>query len=289
MPDESRADVQSGDEPILGHTELGSSEGQPDSLQLGPDTTEKQSVQDTSSESEQLGGDSLEKPTQTEETFTTDQYKELQGQFTKVSQSASDLEKIVAKFGGMDNVLQHMEFLSGNERFGDWLKGERQRELTGGEPGSELDEETKKALGIVENVADERINRAIHDRVDPLAEQLKGMLLEKTMGLMDDKHGDSWRKYGEDMKELSTSLPQSVQDNPSVKDMEALYYRALSETGDIEKVMRAKYEANLQDKKSKSIIPPGAPQSIAPKKSTNMAEALGNAEKLLGKTLDGNF
>ena len=96
---------------------------------------------------------------------------------------------------------------------------------------------------------------------------------------MDEKYGDSWHDMKEKMSELSEDLSERVQDNPTFKDVEALYFRALVEENKMDSYAAKQYESKLKNKQAKSSTKPASPGESTPSVIKNMMDAYSLAKQ----------
>jgi len=178
-------------------------------------------------------------------------YKSIQGEYTKVNEGM----KMLSQYGTPEQIGQWAGYLQNNPRFADWVKQEQGRNAMGINEG-ELDEDQQKAMNVVQNIVqqtvDTRLKELHKQEIEPLADKYKEDSLDKIWGKMDEKYGIEWRDLKDDMGDLSEDLPSKVADNPSLKNVEALYFQALAEAGKLDAYAAKKYEASLKEKQKKS-------------------------------------
>lgn len=210
-------------------------------------------------------------------------YKSLQGEYTKGQQSSKALSDSLAPYGGPEKMAQWAQYLSKNQSFANWVKSEQQKQSLGtqGDPNSEVDEDTQKALGIVNRVATQTVDRLYQDKVAPIENALKQERLEDNMSKMDeDPVYSNWRDYQDQMADIAETLPASMQDNPSQKDLQNIYWMAVRDSGNFEAVMQKSYEKMLKSKQSKSSEVPGTNSARgAHKKALTVTEAFEQAKR----------
>ncbi|MDE2015952.1 MAG: hypothetical protein KGJ89_05000 [Patescibacteria group bacterium] len=208
-------------------------------------------------------------------------YKELQAEFTRRNQSYSELEKTFSPYGGHEQVQQWLQYLQGNPRFAEWVKTEQERSILG-IPSQDMDDDTRKALEVVNNVTKAQIDEAMRQKVEPLADHYKEQIIENSMGQMDAKY-PGWRDMQDVMADLSDNLPPDRQDSPTLEDFESLYATALIKTGKIRDFGKQVYERDLQARKKMSIEKPSsATGNMSPGKINNMTEAWLAAKRQMG-------
>jgi hypothetical protein len=210
-------------------------------------------------------------------------YKSLQGEFSKKTDALKAAEEQFGKYGGADKVLEWVGYLDGNAEFAKWVQSQQDEKLYG-QDKSQFDDETRQAMELVERIADEKIAEAMRLRVDPLANSYKSRLLQESFKTMDGKY-DDWREMEGPMEVLSHTLPPDVADNPSVSDLEALYFRALAQEGKLEDYGRKVYERNLTALKTKNTDKTTASGASGGRKPSNtIAEGFAAAKKSLKLT-----
>src|SRR5512139_3162289 len=190
-------------------------------------------------------------------------YKSLQGEYTKVQQAIKKLEK----YGGPDQIAQWADYLQNNPRFAEWVQKEQMAKSTGLDD-AEMDDATKKAYETVRKIADTatdmKVRQVLQNEIAPLAEAHKQLILEKHFSTMDDKYGKEWNEMRDMMSELSEELSQRAQNNPTIDDIEDLYFKALRKSGKFDAFAAKQYQKKLTDKKAKSTDKPGSPAPSAP-------------------------
>lgn len=208
-------------------------------------------------------------------------YKSLQTEFNDRNvelKTAHDSLKALEQYGGVEGITKWAEWLSNNERFGEFLKAEKQGKILG-TSGEEVTDETRKAMDVVEKIATEKaqqiVQEAMNTQVTPMAESYKQRLLDENFKAMDGKYGDNWHEFKSTMTELAGQmLSQEVQDNPTFEDIERLYFSAALKDGKMEEMQAKAYEKRLKGTKSKSTGKPG-PASTAGEQppATSIAQA----------------
>ena len=260
-------------EPLEGGTGLGNGESGDDARQTGGEPGSATELPEgmTAETLKELGyiPDTDYKSLQSEFSKKTDEYKESRGQFDR--------------FGGQAQVYQWIDYLDGNPKFAEWVKSQQEENLYG-QPASEFDADTKQAMELVERIVDERIQGAMKTQVAPLADSYKSRLLQETFKTMDGKFPE-WRAVEGTMESLSHGLPPEVADNPSVTDLEALYFRALAEEGKLVDFGKREYERTLEALKNTNTEKPtagGSKQGYT--KSNSIAEAFAAGKRKLKLT-----
>lgn len=208
-------------------------------------------------------------------------YKELQREFGKRNEEYKGVTEKFTPYGGVQQIEKWVNYLASNPRFNEWLEGEKSRSSLG-VPTEGIDEDTQKALQIVKSVAEAQINKAMKEKVEPLAEHYRERLLNENINKMDTTHGKEWRDMKDTMLDLAKTLPKENQNNPTFDDFEDLYYKALRKTGKIESYMATSYQRKLEGKKKLSTDKPqpsAGATSIG--KSMSVAEAFEMAKRSL--------
>ena len=206
-------------------------------------------------------------------------YKSIQGEYTKVNEGM----KMLSQYGTPEQISQWAGYLQNNPRFADWVKQEQGRNAMGINEG-ELDEDQQKAMNVVQNIVQQTVEVRLRElekqKIEPLANKYKDDTLDRIWGDMDKKYGDGWRDFQEAMGDLSEDLPDKIHDNPSFKNIEALYFQALAEAGKLDAYAAKKYETNLKEKKSKSTGEKPTDHSGSQKtKYSSMSEAFEAAKR----------
>ena len=207
-------------------------------------------------------------------------YKELQREFGARNEQIKSFEGKLSPFGGADQMVRWAEYLSKNPRFNEWIEQEKQRQILGTE-GQEIDDETKKAVSVVEKIANQKIQAAMNEQVTPLANEYKARMLKENMTRLDEKYGIEWREAQNDMAEIAKNLPPAIQDNPSFEDLADLYVVALRRTGKLEEAGKRQYEKMIREKQAKTTDKPAtAPVTIGEVRS--MRDAFEAAKRMAG-------
>lgn len=211
-------------------------------------------------------------------------YKELQRTFGTKSEEMKSLEGQLAPFGGIEQIVNSLTYLTNSDSFKDWAKTEQQRATLGDNYGlsedGKIDPETQKAIDIVKRIVDQRVDSAMKSQVEPLADSYKQRLLSENMKTMDGKYGNEWRELQDEMASLADNLPETIQDNPTLGDLEDLYWKALRSSGKIESMQAKMYEKNLATKKSQSQEKPkSSAGTIQQKRATTMMQAFQMAKE----------
>lgn len=202
-------------------------------------------------------------------------YKDLQSDYSKRTDADKAFQNQFNNFGGVESAIEMLSHLQGNENFASWLKSEQETRLYG-QPADEISTEQKEAMDLVGKIAQQKIDEAMRSQVDPLANSYKEGLLKENMKAMSEKYPD-WTSMKDTMFTLAESLPESVQDNPSLKDLESLYIRSLVETGNIVDFGKNLYEKDLQSAKSMNVSKPTTARQGAVGQAKTMKEAFAMA------------
>ena len=205
-------------------------------------------------------------------------YKSLQSEYTKAQEAVKKLEK----YGGPDQLVQWADYLSNNQEFANWVQSQQNKNILGVKE-DEMDDATKQALDTVRKLSRAEAEAIVRDvmkkEIAPLSEGYKQQIIEKHFETMDTKYGKEWHEMRDTMSELSSELPQNVQDRPTYEDMEDLYFKALRKTGKMETYAKKMYAKELESKKSKATERPSqAPQS-GDKQYSSIQEAFAAAKR----------
>lgn len=183
-------------------------------------------------------------------------FKSLQTKLTKRTEGYNKLKEQFDVYGGADQAAQWLSYLADNEDFAKWVKEQQGRKTLGVKGDEGLDEDTQKAMEIVRKLAREEAERV----VAPLTQAQSKSHINEVMGQMDTKY-PGWQEYKETMGELAENFPESVQNKPSLRDLESLYFLALNETGKMDDYASKMYEKKLQSMKNKTIEKPAPSQT----------------------------
>ena len=208
-------------------------------------------------------------------------YQELQREFGERNEAFKTLEGQFTPYGGVDKLLETAHYLQGNPRFQEWAKEEQERSYYG-DTQQDLTDENRQAVEIVERIVNQRVEQALKDRVAPLENGYKEKSLAENFGKMDGIYGSDWREQQNSMTKLAESLPKSVQDNPSLEDIQDLYWNSLRRdgSGKFEAMQAKMYQKKLESTKSKSTEKPSSvPTGRLGQKISSMAEAFNVAKE----------
>ncbi len=213
-------------------------------------------------------------------------YKSLQGEYTKGQQTMKELNDSLAPYGGQEQILQWAQYLNSNASFAKWVQSEQQKRALGtqGDPESEVDPETQKALDIVERVAGQKADQMYQEKVAPIENAMKQERLAENMSLMDkDPAYADWRDFQDQMADIAETLPEGMQDNPSLDDIQNLYWMAVRKSGNMDAVMSKSYGKMLKSKQSKSTERPATQSNQGSlRKAMSVTEAFEQAKRGTG-------
>ena len=182
-----------------------------------------------------------------------DSYKSLQTEYGKNNESLNDLMGKFEKFGGVDQLLQWADYLDTNEDFAKWVEGQNnQNEVN----LDNYDDETKKAIELVQKMSQAEVQKALQNEVAPLREHLIEQQLQANVEILEDKYGDSFNELRDTMSKLSRDLPDSIQDSASIEVLEDLYWKAMRTSGKFDDYAAKVYQAKLEKVKAQSTEKP---------------------------------
>lgn len=181
-------------------------------------------------------------------------YKSLQTELGKRTEAFNEIEAKFQRYGGTDRILELADYLDNNESFADWVKGQQQANILGADI-DDIDEDTKRAMDIVQGMSKAEINKMYQEKIAPLENHLKEQQLQVNVDAMSKKY-ENFNDMRETMAELAKNLPEHIQDNPSFEDMEDLYWKAVRVSGKIEEIAAKAYEAKLEKAKKQSMDTP---------------------------------
>jgi len=260
-----------------GQVESEDADGQSDKESV--DTDGQSADSETQTGEEPTGAEGLPGTDMTPEKLLAS-YKSLQTELGKRTESMKELQSkfnTFEKYGGIDNVIKWTQSLSENPRFAEWIKAEQNRDSLGFDE-SELDDETKKAISLVEKIADMRIGEVLKNKVEPLAESYKQKILQENLSALEKKYPD-WREVQTTMYEIAQKMPASVQDNPSLEDLEDLYWKALRHSNKLEEMQVRSYKKKLEAIKKSSTDKPAVAGEGKSLDANTMAEAFAAAKR----------
>lgn len=209
-------------------------------------------------------------------------YKELQSKFTTTNQSLIDLNKNFDAYGGADSILEAVQALSNNPDFPAWYK-DQQSKTEFDELGLDSsDPKIKEAVEIVEKLVGRKFQDRYNAEIKPLVDSQKQDLISKNTKAMDVKFGEDWRELHNTMAELSDKLPPAIQDNPSLENLEDLFWKAARESGRMDEMMKKVYQKSLESKKSSATTTPTSVSKGEVKSANTMREAYLSAKQKVG-------
>ena len=200
-------------------------------------------------------------------------YKALQGAYTKITQR-------VASLGDLDSLDQMRAFvqqLQADPEFAEWAQQRLTRDRTGSN-----DPDTRKALELVQQIADERVAAAIA----PLEDHAVAQRLQATFASM-DKVDPEWHQYRDKMQEILQDGIRSGVFSPSVDRrftfafVKGLYDMAVG--SDPEYAAR-QYQKKLAHKQQQATPsqPGTAPSAVDVGRIRSMDDAFAAAKRQLG-------
>jgi hypothetical protein len=206
-------------------------------------------------------------------------YKKLQGEYGRIQ---NEIVKKFEPYGGAEQVLQWTDYLSKNPDFAQWVTAQKTKSALGIDE-SQLDDQTKAALDAVRKIAktvvDEEVGRLRTREIAPINETQTQDLIDRHFDAMDKKYGEDWREMQDLMSELSDDLPDSIQNKPTLEDMEDLYFKALRKSNKLESYAAKKLQKTITEKKSKATDKPASAGESTPKKAMSIAEAFAQAKQ----------
>jgi hypothetical protein len=216
-------------------------------------------------------------------------YKALQSEFTKRNETEKGWKDRFQAFGGIDKAHEHLNFLVNDPAFHDYLKSRQSQEYVGGQDISQMDDEQKQAVELVQKIVDQtvasRLENFKRENLDPLANSYHKDSIANTLGEIENDWGDIYRENKDAMAEVVKSLPENVRNNPSKDDLTDLMWSVIRRSGNFEKYAAQFHAQSVKSKKENSTTPPPTTQGFdnlpAPK---NIAESFAQAKKKLGIT-----
>lgn len=183
-----------------------------------------------------------------------DSYKSLQTELGKRTEASNEFEAKFQKYGGADRLLELADYLDGNEGFASFVKTQQQADVLG-TSADDIDDDTKRAMDIVQGMSRTEIERMYQEKVAPLENHLKEQQLAVNVGAMSEKY-ENFNDMKETMADLAKDLPENIQDNPSLEDMEDLYWKAIRVSGKMDEYAAKTYAAKLEKAKKQSMDTP---------------------------------
>jgi len=279
--------IETGTDPSPGEPVTGTevSDGQPD-------------IPDRSVEEPQPGAESTEEIGPEHKS-----YKEIQSSFTRKAQEAADLKRrldeIEGKFqpyGGPDQLLEQAQKLVKDPEFTKWAESRGQNNMKddiysqfGINP--ESDPETARTveavMKIAESVVQQRLQQNEMEHRNELSQVKNEVAQERVRGYLDKLRKtpgyDKIDDLREDMMKASDLLAPEKRSNPTMEDLQDLYWMAARRNGMFEELQANAYQQRLQAKKSKSLDKPSPSTSGVPETNfNNIAEAFRAAKKVHG-------
>ena len=204
-------------------------------------------------------------------------FKTLQTKLTKRTEGYNKLKSDFDSFGGAEQAIEWLRYLADNKDFAKWVDEQKSRKTLGVTDDDGLDDDTRRAMDIVRKLAREEAERM----VAPLTQAQSKAHINEVMSQMDTKY-PGWQAYKESMGELAESFPESIQNNPSLKNLETLYFMAINESGKMDEYAAKSYEKKLKSMKDKTINKPTSTPAIEGfKKAKTLREAFEIAKKKL--------
>lgn len=279
-------------------TGTGVNDGQPESV-LGTEEHDGQpSLQDRSVEEPQTGAESTEEIGPEHKS-----YKEIQASYTKASQKAAELERRIQEYeskftpyGGADALLQQAQQLVQDPEFTKWAESRNQNTVKddiytqfGIDPTQ--DRETANTVDAVMKIAESVVQKKLEAKDAEHRQQITQIKNEQAQERVRGYLGKLRSTPGyeriddlrEEMMKASDLLAPEKRANPSLEDLQDLYWMAARRTGMFEELQASAYQKRLESKKSKSLDKPSPSTSKAPQTNfNNLKEAFSAAKKLHG-------
>jgi hypothetical protein len=221
-------------------------------------------------------------------------YKDLQSQFTKVSETNKGTQGIVdqfAAYGGAEAALANLQYLADSEPFAEFVKSQQSQTVYDDLLGPDADDDQKAGIDVVQKLVskmmDERLSGALDSQVRPLIEAREAEEDAATKAALDGKYPGMLEKYGAAMGEIISQLPENVQNSGDPKVMEGILMMAMSNDPDgFNKFGAQQYQAKLEADKSKSTgAAPSNPNGSPVNAASNIKEAFEAAKRALGTSL----
>lgn len=214
-------------------------------------------------------------------------YKDIQKLVSTKDNQYSEIKSQLAaldRFGGFDKVVQWADTLSASPEFNQWVQDKNKQTYYGYDPNT-MDAESKQAIELIEKVstfkAQELINQIVDKQVTPIVEANRKATIQTHFAALEQKY-PKWRDVADNMDKLSEQLPANISDNPSAKDIEALYLMAIVDAGKVEDFAASIYSKKLETKKSQtSAQPPTNTGNANPKSAKTVREAFEMAKRAL--------
>jgi hypothetical protein len=215
-------------------------------------------------------------------------YTELQTEFNKRNEASKLVTDNFQAFGGVDKAQQYLQYLAGNERFAKFIADEQQREVVGGQDVSQMDEEQKQAMGVVQKMIDtafdSKIQNVLGEKVDPLIKDNRERSIGDNLTKLQDKWGDIFNENRDLMKsEVDANANNPMYANPSYDQLEDLMWNAIRRSGKQDQYMAKAHQISLEKKKQNSTDPPPTTTTTpAPVNAKSISEAFAAAKRDLG-------
>jgi len=212
------------------------------------------------------------------------QYKELQSDYGKRNETFGQLKERFDQYGGFEDGLAVLDFLNGSEDFAEFIKNQGNKLY-----GVDVDEDPTQAeaIRLVERVADSRSERRIkplEEKLDQIMQLERRRAVENHLNSMDDMY-PNWEEQKESMEKLSHELPASIRENPTLEQMEALYFLSLKRDGKLDQYAKSQLEKEMADKRANaSDMPPVSSGVTDEGEIKDMADAWNRAKRKLGIT-----
>jgi hypothetical protein len=205
------------------------------------------------------GGESTAKAQETEGLEKS--YKELQSKFSKTTEelkaNKEKLDKLNA-YGGVEKIVEQIEYLAGNEDFKEWAKQQSQKNDYGINP-SETDAETQQALKLVEKIAsattEKQVQKAVaelkkelQDQINPVSTEYAAEKMDSLLDGLDEKYGEGWHEVKDQMADI-IEQDKSFPKIPTAKAVEGALVKALIQEGKMDEFGKNLYEKSLEAKK----------------------------------------
>jgi len=227
---------------------------------------------DDSEESKVEDGQSDE--TEEEEDFDFKQgYKELQRGYNEsreeVKESNTQLESLknqLNRFGGVEKVVQALEYISTDQDFKDLAVKKQNSEVVGIDE-SKLSPQQKEAFNTIRKVVkselspvisefNNKLKELVNTEINPHTSAMKDVNLEHHIDKMSQKYGPGWMKQLDSMDKLKGSLSDKAKIAPTFKDLDRLYKESLEEDGLFDDFIIKQAQELAKGKKGKTTSRP---------------------------------
>lgn len=202
-------------------------------------------------------------------------YKELQSKFSKTTESNKALQaqiETLNQYGGLDKIVEQIEYLAGNESFKKWAESEQKKEY--GVDTENLDSETHEALKLVEKIADattdKKLQKALADlearmmeKISPVSTGYMAERMDRLLDGLDDKYGDSWHEVRESLADIIEN-DKSFPKMPTAENVEESLMIALKREGKLNEFIQKLNQRELDKKKELATETPGTRKDAAP-------------------------